>query len=217
MTEVSPPVRRASRRAKVALVVVGVLVVVAIAAAVSVKAVVSASAGPEARRGVLVPGRAAVHPTLKMPWRRSRSTPRAISYVTDYIRPSQVWKLAAGADAPTPLPSMRHRRAPRAWPSTPRAAIYVTDGGHNRVLKLASGASEPIVLPFTGLKDPAGVAVDTAGNVYVADYNGGRVLKLAVAADAPQSLPLPGLKNPEGVESTRQATSTSPMTGAVWC
>jgi DNA-binding beta-propeller fold protein YncE len=33
--------------------------------------------------------------------------------------------------------------------------------------------------PFTGLADPAGVAVDTAGNVYVADFHKRRVLKLA--------------------------------------
>jgi serine/threonine protein kinase, bacterial len=34
------------------------------------------------------------------------------------------------------------------------------------------------VLPFTGLDDPVGVAVDTAGNVYVTDNGNNRVVKL---------------------------------------
>jgi serine/threonine-protein kinase len=32
---------------------------------------------------------------------------------------------------------------------------------------------------ITGLNDPAGVAVDTVGNVYVTDFRNRRVLKLA--------------------------------------
>jgi serine/threonine-protein kinase len=34
------------------------------------------------------------------------------------------------------------------------------------------------VLPFTGLNAPAGVAVDTAGNLYVTDGLNNQVLKL---------------------------------------
>ena len=41
--------------------------------------------------------------------------------------------------------------------------------GNNRVLKLAAGSSTQTVLPFTGLNEPEGVAVDAAGNLYVAD------------------------------------------------
>jgi DNA-binding beta-propeller fold protein YncE len=47
------------------------------------------------------------------------------------------------------------------------------------VLKLAAGSNTQTVLPFTGLKYPDGVAVDTAGDVYVADFDNNRVLKLA--------------------------------------
>jgi serine/threonine-protein kinase len=57
--------------------------------------------------------------------------------------------------------------------------VYAADRGNFRVLKLAVGANAQTVLPFTGLADPAGVAVDTVGNVYVADFHKRRVLKLA--------------------------------------
>jgi serine/threonine protein kinase, bacterial len=35
------------------------------------------------------------------------------------------------------------------------------------------------VLPFTGLNNPVGVAVDTAGSLYVTDVGNNRVVKLA--------------------------------------
>ncbi len=40
------------------------------------------------------------------------------------------------------------------------------------------------MLPFTGLNNPLGVAVDTAGNLYVTDTGNKRVVKLP-AGDAP--------------------------------
>jgi serine/threonine protein kinase, bacterial len=46
--------------------------------------------------------------------------------------------------------------------------------------------------PFTGLNYPAGVAVDTAGNVYVSDFNR-RVLKLPARSNTQVELPLTGL------------------------
>jgi len=69
------------------------------------------------------------------------------------------------------------------------------------------------VLPFTGIRDPDGVAVDTDGNVYVTDFQdqcagskppcfsteGGRVLKLAPGASTPTVLPLTGLSRSGGV------------------
>jgi DNA-binding beta-propeller fold protein YncE len=60
-------------------------------------------------------------------------------------------------------------------------AVYVTDAGNSRVLKLAAGAGAPTVLPFTGLNGPGGVAVDAAGAVYVTDAGNSRVLKLPPA------------------------------------
>lgn len=44
----------------------------------------------------------------------------------------------------------------------------------------AAGASTPTTLPFTGLKNPQGVAVDTADNVYVTDLGPNPVVKLPV-------------------------------------
>jgi serine/threonine protein kinase, bacterial len=35
-----------------------------------------------------------------------------------------------------------------------------------------------MVLPFTGLHEPHGVAVDAAGNLYVTDFGNNRVVKL---------------------------------------
>jgi DNA-binding beta-propeller fold protein YncE len=59
---------------------------------------------------------------------------------------------------------------------------------------LAAGSSTQTVLPFDGLADPSGVAVDTAGNVYVVDpghdsAQHDRVLKLAAGSNAQAVLP----------------------------
>jgi serine/threonine protein kinase, bacterial len=46
------------------------------------------------------------------------------------------------------------------------------------VLKLAAGSATPTVLPFIGLNNPYGVAVDSAGDLYVTDMGNNRVVKL---------------------------------------
>jgi DNA-binding beta-propeller fold protein YncE len=58
-----------------------------------------------------------------------------------------------------------------------RGNLYVADTFNNRVLELAAGSNTPTVLPFTGLKEPRFVAVDTVGNLYVTVAPGG-VVKL---------------------------------------
>jgi DNA-binding beta-propeller fold protein YncE len=55
------------------------------------------------------------------------------------------------------------------------------------------------VLPFTDLRHPASVTVDTAGTVYVADFGANRVLKLAPDASSPTVLPLTDLNKPSTV------------------
>ncbi len=57
------------------------------------------------------------------------------------------------------------------------------------------------VLPFSGLKHPQGVAVDSSGNVYVVYANGdsGSVMRLAVGSSTPTALPFTELTSPYGV------------------
>jgi DNA-binding beta-propeller fold protein YncE len=57
-----------------------------------------------------------------------------------------------------------------------RAFDSETNRGHHEI---HYGAQ--VTLPFTGLNEPAGVAVDTSGAVYVADVGNNRVLKLPVS------------------------------------
>jgi len=58
-------------------------------------------------------------------------------------------------------------------------AVYVTDTGNNRVLKLTADSATPTVLPFNGLRRPGAVAVDSGGNLYVADTGNNRVVRQA--------------------------------------
>jgi serine/threonine-protein kinase len=78
-------------------------------------------------------------------------------------------------------------------------SVYVTcEDMFGRVVKLTAGSSDPTVLPFSGLYQPQGLAVDTNGAVYVADFNN-RVVKLAAGANTQTVLPFTGLNYPEGV------------------
>src|ERR1700751_2895577 len=68
-----------------------------------------------------------------------------------------------------------------------------------------------VALPFAGVREPYGVAVDAAGNGYIADANNAagnvypvdannnRVVKLPAGSTTPFTLPFIGLKNPSGV------------------
>jgi serine/threonine protein kinase, bacterial len=56
-----------------------------------------------------------------------------------------------------------------------------------------------VTLPFTGLNQPGGVAVDSAGDLYVTDDGNNRVLKLAAGWATPVVLPFTGLYIPYGV------------------
>jgi serine/threonine-protein kinase len=47
------------------------------------------------------------------------------------------------------------------------------------VVELASGSNTQTVLAITGLRTPADIAVDAAGNVYVSDQEQQQVVKLA--------------------------------------
>lgn len=79
--------------------------------------------------------------------------------------------------------------------------VYVTDSGasRSRVLKLPAGSTKQIELPFTGLNQPHGVAVDHQGDVYLADYNNRQALELAAGSTSQAELPCKGLSAPAGL------------------
>ncbi len=82
--------------------------------------------------------------------------------------------------------------------------VFVTsEGMFGRVVKLQAGAGTTSVLPFNGLYQPQGVALDANGAVYVADFDN-RVVKLAAGANAQTVLPFTGLNYPEGVAVDQQ-------------
>ena len=77
--------------------------------------------------------------------------------------------------------------------------VYVTsEGMYGRVVKLTTGSDATTVLPFNGLYQPQGLAVDGAGTVYVADFNN-RVISMAAGSNSQKELPFSGLSYPEGV------------------
>jgi serine/threonine-protein kinase len=145
-------------------------------------------------------------------------------YVTD-TGDSRVVKLAAGATTQTVLPFSPSPTSsgssadvgsfyglfPYGVAVDGAGNLYVTDfekeatwkGNFNpdlgRVVKLPAGSDTQAVLPFTGLYNPAGVAVDSAGTLYVTDTGNSRVVKLAAGATTQTVLPFTGLGGPTGV------------------
>ena len=61
---------------------------------------------------------------------------------------------------------------------------------------------------FSGLNDPTGITVDTAGNLYVADPFNDRVLKLTADPETSIVMPFTELRYPARVAVDRQATFT---------
>lgn len=70
------------------------------------------------------------------------------------------------------------------------------------------GGPPETALPFSGLREPEGVTVDSGGTVYVADTLHNRVLALAAGSTEQTLLPFDGLSFPTGV--------TTDDTGAVY-
>jgi serine/threonine-protein kinase len=75
------------------------------------------------------------------------------------------------------------------------AAVGIsTIGRHHQIT--ATGYGSQLVLPFTGLFNPDGVAVDSSGNVYIVDgILNPRVLKLPVGSATQEALPFTGLSD----------------------
>jgi serine/threonine protein kinase, bacterial len=76
-------------------------------------------------------------------------------------------------------------------------AVYVTDAGNDRVLKLAANSTTPTTLRLTPLANPVDVTVDSVGTVYVVDNN--TVRKFTPGSTTGTELPFTGLYQPGAV------------------
>ena len=116
-------------------------------------------------------------------------------YVTDY-RKNQVFSVATVPPArpSCPLPA-RQSWVLRSAATEPFTSLTTATTGccHSRQ------AHHQTVLPFDGLHNQFGVAVDSNGTVYVADFGNNRVLSLAAGSTTQLSLPFSGLSRPYGV------------------
>jgi serine/threonine-protein kinase len=114
-------------------------------------------------------------------------------------RPSQPTENKASGQTVVPLTGLDFHVHPGGVALDRAGNLYVTSQGqHGRVVELPPGSSTAKVLPFSGLFQPQGLTVDSAGTVYVADFTN-RVLKLDVGANKETVLPFTGLNFPEGV------------------
>lgn len=74
----------------------------------------------------------------------------------------------------------------------------------NRFPFRSETAKTQVVLPFTGLDGPLGVAVDANGNVFVTDTGNNRVVKLAARSTTQTVEPFAGLNHPGGIAVDEQ-------------
>ncbi|WP_230987243.1 serine/threonine-protein kinase PknD [Mycolicibacter heraklionensis] len=106
---------------------------------------------------------------------------------------------SANGQSVLPLDGLSFRLSPGGLALDSSGNVYVTNQSmYGRVVKLEPGSNAPVMLPFTGLYEPQGVAVDRAGAVYVTDFNN-RVVKLDPDSNVQSELPFTGLNYPEGL------------------
>jgi serine/threonine-protein kinase len=121
--------------------------------------------------------------------------------VTGYLgtRPSSASSKPVSGQTVLPFNGIDFRLSPGGVALDKAGDVFVTsEGMYGRVVELPAGSSTPTVLPFSGLYQPQGLAVDSTGAVYVADFNN-RVIKLAAGSNNQTVLPFTGLNYPEGV------------------
>ena len=121
--------------------------------------------------------------------------------ITGYLgaRPSAASKQQASGQTELPFTGIDFRLSPGGVALDKSGDVFVTsEGMYGRVVESTPGSSAPTVLPFSGLYEPQGLAVDGDGAVYVADFNN-RVVKLTAGSTSQTVLPFTGLNYPEGV------------------
>ncbi len=110
---------------------------------------------------------------------------------------------AAPQQPPQP-PTARRSRTP--WIIAGVAAVVVLAGAavgisaivaHNK--SRTAPTSQVVELPFTGLRNPGSVAVDTSGDIYITDSSNDRVLELRAGSSTPIELPFTGVHDPTDV------------------
>ncbi|OBK29292.1 hypothetical protein A5634_18570 [Mycobacterium asiaticum] len=105
----------------------------------------------------------------------------------------------AAASPATPTPSRRNRR--RAFAIATAVIVVVAAAalfGINH-LPIHSKSRAQVLLPFTGLNGPAGIAVNAKGDVYVVDSGNNRVLELAADSSDPTAVPFASLDHPDDI------------------
>lgn len=119
--------------------------------------------------------------------------------VTGYLVSRPSGSHSASGQGVLAFDGLNFRLSPGGVTLDDEGSVYVTNQGmYGHVLKLDPGSSTPAVLPFTGLYEPQGVAVDKVGAVYVTDFNN-RVVKLVAGSNLQTELPFVGLNYPEGL------------------
>ena len=117
--------------------------------------------------------------------RQPTATTSTVSSREPSATPSPAQQAPVASNAQTEKSSFRSAPKPLRWwrrkAVLVSSAVLVTAAVIAAVVGVTMSDGLP-TLPFTGLKNPAGVAVDGAGNVYVADTGNDRVLMLAAGS-----------------------------------
>jgi len=102
---------------------------------------------------------------------------------------------------PTPRPKRRRARALTVAAVAVIAVIAVATFLRltNQFPFHSATARGQVVLPFTGLDGPAGIAVDAKGDVYVVDSGNNRVLELAAGSTSQTVAAFGGLDHPDDI------------------
>jgi serine/threonine-protein kinase len=119
--------------------------------------------------------------------------------VVGYLSTESSGPKQASGQSVLPFNGIDFRLSPGGVTLDSAGNVYVTSQGmYGRVVKLSTDSKATTVLPFNGLYQPQGLAVDGAGTVYVADFNN-RVISMAAGSNSQKELPFTGLNYPEGL------------------